>query len=70
MSPHMLHMKMRKTYEDFLIFEKQAITNLNWTLEEVEQQDYYLLMEILGMDDEQVANDEVIDDPRELLNLM
>lgn len=66
----MLHMKMRKTYEDFLIFEKQAITNLNWTLEEVEQQDYYLLMEILGMDDEQVANDEVIDDPRELLNLM
>lgn len=66
----MLHMKMKKTYEDFLIFEKQAITNLNWTLEEVEQQDYYLLMEILGMDDEQVANDEVIDDPRELLNLM
>ena len=66
----MLHMKMRKTYEDFLIFEKQAITNLNWTLEEVENQDYYLLMEILGMDDEQVANDEVIDDPRELLNLM
>ncbi|OAP99158.1 hypothetical protein A3O16_02395 [Ligilactobacillus aviarius] len=66
----MLHMKMRKTYEDFLIFEKQAITNLNWTLDEVEQQDYYLLMEILGMDDEQVANDEVIDDPRELLNLM
>ncbi|WP_155728952.1 hypothetical protein [Ligilactobacillus aviarius] len=61
---------MRKTYEDFLIFEKQAITNLNWTLDEVEQQDYYLLMEILGMDDEQVANDEVIDDPRELLNLM
>lgn len=66
----MLHMKMRKTYEDFLIFEKQAITNLNWTLDEVEQQDYYLLMEILGMDDEQVANDKVIDDPRELLNLM
>lgn len=66
----MLHMKMRKTYEDFLIFEKQAITNLNWTLDEVEQQDYYLLIEILGMDDEQVANDEVIDDPRELLNLM
>lgn len=66
----MLHMKMRKTYEDFLIFEKQAITNLNWTLDEVEQQDYYLLMEILGMDDEEVANDEVIDDPRELLNLM
>lgn len=66
----MLHMKMRKTYEDFLIFEKQAITNLNWTLDEVEQQDYYLLMEILGMDDEQVANDEVIDDPRELLNLV
>lgn len=66
----MLHMKMRKTYEDFLIFEKQAITNLNWTLDEVEQQDYYLLMEILGMDDEDVANDEVIDDPRELLNLM
>lgn len=66
----MLHMKMRKTYEDFLIFEKQAITNLNWTLEEVEQQDYYLLMEILGMDDEQVANDKVIDDPRELVNLM
>lgn len=65
----MLHMKMRKTYEDFLIFEKQAITNLNWTLEEVEQQDYYLLMEILGMDDEQVANEEVIDDPRELLNM-
>lgn len=66
----MLHMKMRKTYEDFLIFEKQAITNLNWTLDQVENQDYYLLMEILGMDDEQVANDEVIDDPRELLNLM
>lgn len=66
----MLHMKMRKTYEDFLIFEKQAITNLNWTLDEVEQQDYYLLMEILGMDDEQVANDEVIDDPRKLLDLM
>ena len=66
----MLHMKMRKTYEDFLIFEKQAITNLNWALDEVEQQDYYLLMEILGMDDEQVANDEVIDDPRELLNLV
>ena len=66
----MLHMKMRKTYEDFLIFEKQAITNLNWTLDEVEQQDYYLLMEILGMDDEEVANDEVIDDPREVLNLM
>lgn len=66
----MLHMKMRKTYEDFLIFEKQAITNLNWTLDEVENQDYYLLMEILGMDEEEVANDEVIDDPRELLNLM
>lgn len=66
----MLHMKMRKTYEDFLIFEKQAITNLNWTLDQVENQDYYLLMEILGMDDEQVANDEVIDDTRELLNLM
>ena len=66
----MLHMKMKKTYEDFLIFEKQAITNLNWTLDQVENQDYYLLMEILGMDDEQVANDEVIDDPRELLNLM
>lgn len=66
----MLHMKMKKTYEDFLIFEKQAITNLNWTLDEVEQQDYYLLMEILGMDDEQVANDEVIDDPRKLLDLM
>lgn len=66
----MLHMKMRKTYEDFLIFEKQAITNLNWTLDEVENQDYYLLMEILGMDEEEVAQDEVIDDPRELLNLM
>lgn len=66
----MLHMKMKKTYEDFLIFEKQAITNLNWTLDQVENQDYYLLMEILGMDDEQVAADEVIDDPRELLNLM
>ncbi|KRM52339.1 hypothetical protein FC64_GL000765 [Ligilactobacillus araffinosus DSM 20653] len=66
----MLHMKMRKTYEDFLIFEKQAITNLNWTLDQVENQDYYLLMEILGMDDEQVANDEVIDDPRKLLDLM
>lgn len=66
----MLHMKMRKTYEDFLVFEKQAITNLNWTLDEVENQDYYLLMEILGMDEEEVAQDEVIDDPRELLNLM
>lgn len=66
----MLYMKMKKTYEDFLIFEKQSITNLNWTLDEVENQDYYLLMEILGMDDEQVENDEVIDDPRELLNLM
>ncbi|GAA0812085.1 hypothetical protein FC33_GL000426 [Ligilactobacillus aviarius subsp. aviarius DSM 20655] len=66
----MLHMKMKKTYEDFLIFEKQAITNLNWTLDQVENQDYYLLMEILGMDDEQVANDEVIDDPRKLLDLM
>lgn len=66
----MLHMKMRKTYEDFLIFEKQAITNLNWTLDQVENQDYYLLMEILGMDDGAVENDEVIDDPRELLNLM
>ncbi|WP_162257626.1 hypothetical protein [Ligilactobacillus aviarius] len=63
-------MKMKKTYEDFLIFEKQAITNLNWTLDQVENQDYYLLMEILGMDDEQVANDEVIDDPRKLLDLM
>ncbi|WP_146993395.1 hypothetical protein [Ligilactobacillus aviarius] len=61
---------MKKTYEDFLIFEKQAITNLNWTLDQVENQDYYLLMEILGMDDEQVANDEVIDDPRKLLDLM
>ena len=66
----MLHLKMRKTYEDFLIFEKQAITNLNWTLDQVENQDYYLLMEILCMDDEQVSTDEVIDDPRELLNLM
>lgn len=66
----MLHMKMRKTYEDFLVFEKQAITNLNWTLDEVENQDYYLLMEIIGMDEEEVAQDEVIDDPRELLNLM
>lgn len=66
----MLYMKMKKTYEDFLIFEKQSITNLNWTLDQVENQDYYLLMEILGMDDEQVENDEVIDDPRELLNLM
>lgn len=66
----MLHMKMKKTYEDFLIFEKQAITNLNWTLDQVENQDYYLLMEILGMDDEQVAQDEVIDDPRKLLDLM
>ena len=66
----MLHMKMRKTYEDFLIFEKQAITNLNWTLDQVENQDYYLLMEILGMDDEEVANDKVIDDPRKLLDLM
>lgn len=66
----MLHMKMKKTYEDFLIFEKQAITNLNWTLDQVENQDYYLLMEILGMDDEAVNNDKVIDDPRELLNLM
>lgn len=66
----MLHMKMRKTYEDFLVFEKQAITNLNWTLDEVENQDYYLLMEILGMDEEEVTQDEVIDDPRELLNLM
>ncbi|WP_202987255.1 hypothetical protein [Ligilactobacillus araffinosus] len=53
-----------------MIFEKQAITNLNWTLDQVENQDYYLLMEILGMDDEQVANDEVIDDPRKLLDLM
>lgn len=52
------------------MFEKQAITNLNWTLDEVENQDYYLLMEILGMDEEEVAQDEVIDDPRELLNLM
>lgn len=65
----MLHMKMKKTYEDFLVFEKQSITNLNWTLEEVEQQDYYLLMEILGMDDGAVENDEVIDDPRALLNM-
>lgn len=65
----MIHMRMKKTYEDFLVFEKQAITNLNWTLDELEQQDYYLLMEILGIDDTQVANDEVIDDPRKLLNM-
>lgn len=65
----MYHMKMQKMYDDFLIFEKQSITNLNWTLDQVENQDYYLLMEILGVDDAQVANEEVIDDPRALLNM-
>lgn len=66
----MVHMRVKKVYEDFMIFEKQAITNLNWTLDEVESQDYFLLMEILGQDDAQVANDEVIDDPMDLLNMM
>lgn len=65
----MYHMKMQKMYDDFLIFEKQSITNLNWTLDQIENQDYYLLMEILGVDDAQVANEEVIDDPRALLNM-
>lgn len=66
----MVHMRVKKIYEDFMVFEKQAITNLNWTLDEVESQDYFLLMEILGQDDAQAANDEVIDDPMDLLNMM
>lgn len=61
-------MKCKKSYEDFLLFEKRSIINLNWTLDEIENQDYYLLMDILSLDDDNVANDEVIEDPRELLN--
>lgn len=42
---------------------------MNYTLDDLENQDYDLLMEILNLDDEKVANDEVIENPLDLLKL-
>ncbi|WP_290033892.1 hypothetical protein [Ligilactobacillus cholophilus] len=50
-----------------MLFEKNAITQLHLNLDELEKQDYYLLMEILGIPDN--PSNEVIEDPRALLNL-
>ncbi|MGX5377565.1 hypothetical protein ACWCL1_04875 [Ligilactobacillus sp. LYQ135] len=64
----MQYLKAKHSYDDFLVFEKSAIQNLGWTLEEIENQDYFLLMEILGTDSEEVQQEEVYDDPMELFN--
>lgn len=61
-------LKAQNAYGEFLIFEKSAIQNLHWTLDQVEESDYFLLMEILGTDAEQVQQEEVYDDPMELFN--
>lgn len=41
--------------------------NLHWSLQEVEDADYYLLMDILNVDEEASQNNEVYDDPMELM---
>lgn len=61
-------LKAQNAYDEFLIFEKSAIQNLHWTLDQVEESDYFLLMEILGTDAEQVQQEEVYDDPMVLFN--
>lgn len=60
--------KAQKAYDDFLVFEKQALINFHWTLDQVEDVDYYELIEILNVNDEEVQQEEVYDDPMELMN--
>lgn len=59
--------KAEKVYNDILILEKGAMQNLHWSLQEVEDADYYLLMDILNVDEEASQNNEVYDDPMELM---
>lgn len=54
--------KAQKTYNDFLVFEKQAIQGLHYSLDEIENTDYFLLMDILSADDA-LAQEDVYDDP-------
>lgn len=57
--------RAQKTYNDFLLFERDAIQNLHYSLDEIENTDYFLLMEILGADDSLHGVD-VYDDPFQL----
>lgn len=59
---------MKKIYDDLLIFEKSAIQNLHYSLDEIENTDYYLLMEILGADSEEIKQETVYDNPLDLMN--
>lgn len=54
--------KVQKTYNDFLVFEKQAIQGLHYSLGEIENTDYFLLMDILSADDA-LAQEDVYEDP-------